>query len=245
MDTAITVDQLTVTRGSRRVLNGLSCHMGKGIITGLLGPSGAGKTTLIRSIVGVQRIRAGTITVLGKPAGHPALRAQTGYVTQAPSIYLDLTVLENVRYFAAMTQATDGAIERAMNEVGLSRMGHQLARTLSGGQLSRTSLACALVGDPKLLVLDEPTVGQDPELREELWASFRRRAEQGATVLVSSHVMDEASRCDRLLLIRDGSLLADDTPTGVLERAGTNDMDAAFLALIRHSENPVLVGGRP
>ncbi len=235
MDTAIRVDRLTVVRGKRRVLDGFSCRITRGVVTGLLGPSGAGKTTLIRAIVGVQRIHAGDVTVFGTPAGAPALRARTGYVTQSPSIYADLTVTQNVRYFATVMGADRAAADRAIDEVGLTDAAHQLVRTLSGGQHSRASLACALVGDPELLVLDEPTVGQDPVLREELWGAFRRRAAAGATVLVSSHVMDEAGRCDRLLLLRDGALLADDTPDGIRKSAGTDDMDAAFLQLIRRA----------
>lgn len=235
MDTAIEVDDLTVVRGTRPVLTEFSCRIARGVVTGLLGPSGSGKTTLIRSIVGVQRVAGGTVTVYGRPAGSPELRRRTGYVTQSPSIYADLTVAENVRYFAAIMGRDHAAATRAIDEVGLTSAAHQLVRTLSGGQHSRASLACALVGDPELLVLDEPTVGQDPVLREELWTSFRQRAEAGATVLVSSHVMDEATRCDRLLLIREGTLLADDTPDAVKASAGTDDMDAAFLALIRRA----------
>lgn len=235
METTIDVRGLTVVRGDCAVLDDFSCRIAGGIVTGLLGPSGSGKTTLIRAIVGVQRTRGGSVTVLGKPAGHPALRARTGYVTQSPSIYADLTVAENVHYFASVVGAAAGATDRAIQEVGLAGAEHQMVRTLSGGQHSRASLACALVGDPELLVLDEPTVGQDPVLREELWAAFHRRAQSGATVLVSSHVMDEANRCDRLLLIRQGTLLADDSPAAIRQSAGTDDMDAAFLALIRRA----------
>ncbi|MDQ2846686.1 MAG: ABC transporter ATP-binding protein [Actinomycetota bacterium] len=236
MDAAIEVDGLTVRRGSNLVLDGFSCRIGRGIVTGLLGPSGAGKTTLIRALVGVQRIVAGTVTVLGLPAGSAALRRRTGYVTQAPSVYADLTVAENVQYFASVGGAGRGAADAATDEAGLMKSAGQLVRTLSGGQQARASLACALVGEPELLILDEPTVGQDPVLREDLWASFRRRAAAGATVVVSSHVMDEANRCDRLLLLRDGALLADDTPAAVKAAAGTDDLDAAFLTLIRRSD---------
>jgi ABC-2 type transport system ATP-binding protein len=235
MDTAIEVDGLTVERGKRPVLIDFCCRIGGGMVTGLLGPSGSGKTTLIRSIVGVQKIRGGSVTVLGRPAGSPELRRHTGYLTQAPSGYADLTGTENERYFASVMGAPADSAGRTIEEVGLAGAAHQLVRTLSGGQHSRASLACALVGDPTLLVLDEPTVGQDPVLREELWTAFRRRAEAGATVLVSSHVMDEANRCDRLLLMREGTLLADDTPAAVRRSAGTDDMDAAFLTLIRRA----------
>ena len=235
MDDAIIVTDLVVERGMTTVLDHLSCRMPAGRITGLLGPSGAGKTTLIRAVVGVQFVRSGTVTVLGRPAGSRDLRARVGYVTQAPSVYSDLTVLENARYFATLAGADAAAARRAVDEVGLKSSRDQLVGTLSGGQWSRASLACAIVGDPDLLVLDEPTVGQDPVLREELWASFRQRADNGTTVLVSSHVMDEANRCDRLLLIRGGGLLADDTPGEVKRRAGTTDLDQAFLELIRRS----------
>lgn len=232
---AIDIRDLRVDRGGKTVLHGLSCSIGKGVVTGLLGPSGSGKTTLIRSIVGVQRIADGTVTVLGRPAGDPELRRRTGYVTQAPSVYADLTVAQNVRYFASLMGADKAATGEAIALAGLTEAAHQMVGTLSGGQRSRASLACALVGDPELLVLDEPTVGQDPVLREELWATFRARAAAGATVIVSSHVMDEAARCDRLLLLRGGSLLADDTPDGILAAAGVGDMDEAFLTLIRRT----------
>ncbi len=233
MTDGIVVTDLVVRRGRSTVLNGLSCRVRAGRITGLLGPSGSGKTTLIRAIVGVQVIRSGTVTVLGSPAGSPSLRDRIGYVSQAPSVYQDLTVLENARYFAAIAGVGAAAARAAVDQVGLAGAAGQLVGTLSGGQWSRASLACAIVGDPPVLVLDEPTVGQDPVLREELWGFFHERAVAGVTVLVSSHVMDEANRCDSLLLIRDGALLADDTPAAIKAHAGTDDMDRAFLHLIR------------
>ena len=230
---AITVSDLVVRRGKVRALRALSCRVRAGRVTGLLGPSGSGKTTLIRAIVGVQVVRSGTVTVLGEPAGSRALRDKIGYVSQSPSIYQDLTVLENARYFAAIAGVGAAAARQAVRDVGLASAADQLVGNLSGGQRSRASLACAIVGDPPVLVLDEPTVGQDPVLREELWDAFRQRALAGATVLVSSHVMDEANRCDSLMLIRDGALLADDTPAAIKRHAGTDDMDRAFLQLIR------------
>lgn len=236
MDTAVEVVDLTVERGHRTVLAELTCHMARGRITGLLGPSGAGKSTLIRCIVGVQRIFAGSVTVLGEPAGSPQIRRRLGYVTQAPSIYPDLTVLENAQYFNALGGNSADAARSAIDEVNLGAAAHQLVGTLSGGQRSRASLACALVGSPEVLVLDEPTVGQDPVLREELWNSLRARADAGATIIVSSHVMEEANRCDHLLLIRDGNLLANDTPGAVKALAGTEDLDAAFLTLIHRQQ---------
>ena len=235
MPIAVEVDALTVRRGETVALQDFSCQIEQGVITGLLGPSGAGKTTLLRALVGVQRITSGSVTVYGRPAGSPELRARTGYLTQAPSIYADLTVAENVRFFATVSGVGRREADATIDEAGLTRSAGQLVHTLSGGQRSRASLACALVGNPDLLVLDEPTVGQDPVLREELWVAFRRRAAGGATVVVSSHVMDEANRCDTLLLVRDGRLLTQGTPAAVKKDAGTDDMDAAFLTLIRRA----------
>ncbi|MEV0154992.1 ABC transporter ATP-binding protein [Micromonospora sp. NPDC050686] len=236
MDGAIAVHDLVVARGGRRVLQGVSCAVPRGTVTGLLGPSGSGKTTLMRAVVGVQRVTSGRVTVLGQPAGARELRHRVGYLTQAPSVYADLTVRENARYFAALHGRGRAEADRAVADVGLADAAGQLVGTLSGGQRSRASLACALVGDPELVILDEPTVGQDPVLRADLWARFHAMAATGTTLLVSSHVMDEAARCDRLLLIREGRLIADDTPDGVRATAGADDLDEAFLRLIRSSE---------
>jgi ABC-2 type transport system ATP-binding protein len=236
MESAITLADLVVDRGGRRVLAGVSCAVPRGAVTGLLGPSGSGKTTLMRAVVGVQTVTSGTVTVLGRPAGTPALRHRVGYLTQAPSVYPDLTVRENARYFAAVHGHGRADADRAVADVGLAEAAGQLVGTLSGGQRSRVSLACVLVGRPELVVLDEPTVGQDPVLRADLWARFHELAAAGTTLLVSSHVMDEAARCDRLLLIRQGRLLADDTPDGVRARAGVADLDEAFLRLIRAAD---------
>ncbi len=234
MSTAIEVRDLVVDRGPRHVLRGLGFEIPQGSVTGLLGPSGSGKSTLMRAIVGVQIVRSGSVTVLGQPAGSAALRDTVGYLTQAPSIYSDLTVAENVRYFASLhPKITPDDVTAVIDQVGLTDAARQLAANLSGGQRARASLACTLISRPRVLVLDEPTVGQDPVLRDELWQTFRSLAAAGTTVLVSSHVMDEASRCDRLLLIRDGDLIADDTPAAVRAAAGTDDLDAAFLHLIR------------
>jgi ABC-2 type transport system ATP-binding protein len=233
---AIEVSGLVVERGRRRVLHGIDCSIPAGSVTGLLGPSGSGKTTLIRAVVGVQIVKAGTVTVLGQSAGSAALRRTVGYVTQAPSVYADLSVRENAQYFASLYGLGAAEADRAIADVGLASAARQLVGNLSGGQRSRASLACAMVAAPKVLVLDEPTVGQDPVLRADLWAKFHDMADQGTTLLVSSHVMDEAGRCDRLLLIRDGEMIADDTPAGVRAAAGTEDLDEAFLRLIRERE---------
>ncbi|MGC4875192.1 ABC transporter ATP-binding protein [Micromonospora sp. DT43] len=233
MDDAIRVRDLVVDRGGRRVLDGISCAVPRGAVTGLLGPSGSGKTTFMRAVVGVQVVSTGTVTVLGQPAGTPALRHRVGYLTQAPSVYADLTVRENARYFAALYGRGRAEADQAVRDVGLAEAAGQLVVTLSGGQRSRASLACALVGDPELVILDEPTVGQDPVLRADLWARFHAMAAAGTTLLVSSHVMDEAARCDRLLLIRQGRLIADDSPAAIRAAAGVDDLDEAFLRLIR------------
>jgi ABC-2 type transport system ATP-binding protein len=236
MGDAIAVRDLVVDRGRQRVLDGISCTVPRGVVTGLLGPSGSGKTTLMRAVVGVQVIAGGSVTVLGRPAGSPALRRQVGYLTQAPSVYADLTVRENARYFAAIQGCGRAEADQVVADVGLAGAATQLVGTLSGGQRSRASLACALVGGPELVILDEPTVGQDPVLRADLWARFHEMAAAGTTLLVSSHVMDEAARCDRLLLIREGRLIADDTPDAVRAAAGVDDLDEAFLRLIRANE---------
>jgi ABC-2 type transport system ATP-binding protein len=229
---AVVVDGLRVFRGSREVLPGISLTVPRGQVVGLLGPNGGGKTTLLRSIVGVQIIAGGSVTVLGEPAGSPGLRSRVGYVTQDSSVYADLTVRANLTYFAALAGAARTEVERVVEEVDLTDDLDSRVNRLSGGQRSRVSLAAALVGSPDLLVLDEPTVGLDPVLRRDLWALFRRLAETGTTLLVSSHVMDEATRCDRLLLLREGRLLADDSPDGLLARTGAPDAEQAFFALI-------------
>jgi len=230
---AVRIDGLRVRRGKSMVLDGFGLELPRGGVTGLLGPSGSGKTTLMRAIVGVQTIAGGTVTVLGEPAGSAALRHRVGYVTQASSVYDDLTVRQNLRYFARVLGAPAADVDRVLAETDLESHADALAGSLSGGQLSRASLAAALLGSPELLVLDEPTVGLDPVLRVDLWALFRRLAEGGVTLLVSSHVMDEATRCDRLLLLREGRLLADDSPAGLMRATGTTDAEDAFLALIR------------
>jgi ABC-2 type transport system ATP-binding protein len=229
---AVVVDNLRVVRGSREVLPGISFSVPRGQVVGLLGPSGGGKTTLLRSLVGVQVIAGGSVTVLGEPAGSPSLRSRVGYVTQEPSVYGDLSVRANLTYFAALVGAPRSAVERTIETVDLSNDADSRVDRLSGGQRSRVSLAAALVGSPELLVLDEPTVGLDPVLRRDLWALFHRLADDGTTLLVSSHVMDEATRCDRLMLLREGYLLADETPDGLMSRTGAPDAERAFLALI-------------
>ncbi|MEO5651815.1 MAG: heme ABC exporter ATP-binding protein CcmA [Marmoricola sp.] len=236
MNNLVDVQGLTVVRGGTEVLHDLDFSVAAGEVTGLLGPSGGGKTTLLRALVGVQRITAGSVQVLGEPAGSASLRSRIGYVTQQASVYDDLTVAENLRFFARVLGVGDSRVEETVRLVALGENRDQIVRTLSGGQRSRVSLAVALLGEPRLLVLDEPTVGLDPVLREELWQTFHSLANAGAAVLVSSHVMDEAARCDRLMLMRAGRIIADDTPQRLRERTGTTDIEHAFLALVRAEE---------
>jgi ABC-2 type transport system ATP-binding protein len=233
---AVRVDALRVVRGGKVVLPELTCEVAAGSVTGLLGPSGSGKSTLIRAIVGVQRVGGGAVEVLGEPAGSPALRARVGYMTQAPSVYGDLTVRENLRFFARVLGAGGDAVERAVASVSLQDHADRVVDRLSGGQRARVSLATALLGSPDLLVLDEPTVGLDPVLRRDLWQLFHGLADEGRALLVSSHVMDEADRCDALLLLREGRLLASATPAELRARTGSERLDEAFLRLVDEAE---------
>lgn len=234
---AIDVRGLTVYKERQVVLNNLAFSIPDGTVTGLIGPSGSGKTTLMRAIIGSQVIDEGSATVLGEPAGSAVLRSRIGYVTQSPAVYGDLTVEQNVRYFASIIRAPKRTIETVIKAVDLHDQHDQLASTLSGGQRARVSLAIALLGSPEVLVLDEPTVGLDPLLREQLWGLFRKLAqEKGKTLLVSSHVMDEAARCDHLLLLREGKLIATATPQQLKSHTHTNNLEEAFIAVIKESQ---------
>ncbi len=228
---AISIANLRVIRGGIEVIPNLALNVPRGALVGLLGPSGGGKSTLMRSIVGAQIVAGGTVTVLGEPAGSAPLRHKVGYVTQAPSVYEDLTARENLQYFAALVDAPKDDVAHALTVVGLTDVADRPVVTLSGGQLSRVSLGVAMLGKPELLILDEPTVGLDPVLRRDLWNVFRKLANEGTTLLVSSHVMDEATRCDRLLIMRNGDILADGTLPEILKETKTKDAESAFLKL--------------
>lgn len=234
---AIAVSDLTVVRGGRKVLAGLTLSVSAGAITGLLGPSGCGKSTLMRAIVGVQVVESGAVTVVGEPAGSASLRTQLGYVTQAPSVYEDLSVQENLQFFASVVGADASRVQAVIEVVGLTGFEGHVVGALSGGERSRVSLATALLGEPPVLVLDEPTVGLDPVLRADLWKTFRTLSSAGTTLLVSSHVMDEAAECDEILLMREGAILRHTTPDGLRTETGETDLGRAFLALIERSRS--------
>jgi ABC-2 type transport system ATP-binding protein len=228
---AVETEGLTREFGARRAVDGVDLRLERGGFLAVLGPSGSGKTTLMRAIVGVQKVAGGDVTVLGQPAGTAELRRRIAYVTQAPSVYADLTVRENLEYFVRILDAPAGRIDTTIATVGLERQADQVVGTLSGGERSRCSLAVALLHDPELLVLDEPTVGLDPVLRGELWATFHALAEEGRTLIVSTHVMDEAERCDELVLMREGRVVASGTPDALREETGTDTVEQAFIAL--------------
>jgi ABC-2 type transport system ATP-binding protein len=226
------VEHLSVYKGKKLILEDITITVPKGTIAGLIGPSGSGKTTLMRTLLGTQLFQKGTVSILDTPAGSSTLRHKIGYVTQTPAVYPDLTVMQNLQYFAAIVGAEKGQIESLLKQVGLVGQSRQLTSTLSGGQLARTSLAVALLGDPEFLILDEPTVGQDPLLREELWKLFRGLADNGKTIIVSSHIMNEASQCNQLIIIRDGKILKATTADALRKETGIQNLDDAFLKLV-------------
>ena len=232
---AITAHDLTVARDGETILRGLDFTVPAGTITGLIGPSGSGKTTLMRTIIGVQKYD-GEISVLSAPAGHKSLRRKIGYVSQSPAVYDDLTVAQNLAYFGAIVSADRSMVATVLQQVEMGRYKQRLVRNLSGGQRARVSLAIALLGNPELLVLDEPTVGLDPLLREELWGLFAKSAAEGKTLLVSSHVMDEAERCEQLMLMRDGGLLWNDSRAQLLDVTKCTDVGSAFIQMIREGK---------
>ncbi|MBM3677092.1 MAG: ABC transporter ATP-binding protein [Actinobacteria bacterium] len=234
MTPSVVLRDLRVVRGGTAALRGVTLDVESGRITGLVGPSGSGKTTLIRSIAGVQRLTGGSVRVLDQPAGSARLRGRVAYMTQSPSVYADVTVRENLAFFARILRA-EGEIDAVVATVGLEEHRDQVVATLSGGERARVSLAAALLGRPDVLLLDEPTVGLDPVLRRDLWATFAGVAAGGATVIVSSHVMDEAERCDHLVLLRDGGVLASATPAALRDETGARDLDGAFLVLIERT----------
>jgi len=232
MPSAISITNLTVIRDGNTILHELDLEVESGKILGLLGPSGSGKTTVMRSIVGLQRLTAGSIKVLGIPAGEKELRSRISYSTQDASIYRDLTCNENLDYFSALQGRSSTTTAEILELVDLGKNRKQLAGTLSGGERARLALATALVGKPEILILDEPTIGLDPLLRRDLWSLFHRFTEAGKTLLVSSHMMEEADYCDELVLLREGAILAKGSPPQLRLEAGLENMDAVFISLV-------------
>jgi ABC-2 type transport system ATP-binding protein len=236
-ETAVKIQNVSVTLGKHfEALRNVNVELPVGKVVGFIGPSGAGKTTLMRSIVGRQKLHQGKITIFGNPAGTSKLRDQISYMTQEPSVYTDLTVRENLVYFATVFGVPKHEVAKAVDDilqtVDLTPQSSQLVEDVSGGQKQRVSLAIALIGRPKLMVLDEPTVGLDPVLRDQLWNLFRKLAQQGTTLIISSHVMDEAERCEDLLLIRDGKILAHASPKDICKQTATSSVEQAFLKLV-------------
>jgi ABC-2 type transport system ATP-binding protein len=227
---AVDVQGVQKKFGSLQALDGVTLRIRSGEIYGLLGPNGAGKTTLIRSMVGLVAPDAGTVTVLGRRMPNVENLRNVGYMTQQAALYPGLSVEENVQFFAAVNGAESGVTD-ALKLVELEQRRKSVVTTLSGGMRQRCSLACAIVHKPKLLLLDEPTVGLDPQLRVRFWDSFRKMADSGTTIVVSSHVMDEAERCQRLGLVQYGKLLAEGSPDEIRTLAGTNNLEEAFLRL--------------
>lgn len=233
---AIIASNLTVEKLKKPILDDVSFELPAGRLIGMIGPSGSGKTTLMRTLIGMQIPSRGEATLLGEPAGAKPLRSQIGYVSQDPAVYSDLTIEQNLNYFAALTQADKDQVSAVLEQVDLTPQRKQLVATLSGGQVARVSLAIALLGSPTILILDEPTVGLDPVLRVQLWKLFRKLSKEGKTIIVSSHVMDEAERCDELLLLRDGGLLWHGEAAELMGSTKTESVEAAFLKLVEEGK---------
>lgn len=231
MQFALEVRDLSVRRSKKSILKDLNFAIQPGHIVGLFGPSGAGKTTLMRTIVGLQKFHRGRVNIFEQRAGSLSLRRQIGYMAQAQGYYTDLTVKQNLRYFAKVCDAPTSQIDQLLMELEIRPQAGQLAGNLSGGQQARVSLATALLGRPRLLVLDEPTSGLDPLLRQKLWSYFGQLATSGLTMLVSSHDLSESKHCDHVILLRDGRVLDNDTPAALIKRTGSKDMEEAFLKL--------------
>jgi len=236
-DTALVrLDGVHLSYGRTEVLHGIDLDVPAGRVTGLVGPSGHGKTTLVNLVVGALRATKGTITVLGEPAPPKRVKAQIGYMPQSDALYDDLTADQNLRFFGALygmsRAAMKAAIPTVLHTTDLEAgTGRKTVGRFSGGMKRRLSLAVALLHSPRLLVLDEPTVGLDPVHRVRLWAAFRELTAAGATLLITTHVMDEAAQCDDIVMIHDGRILAQGSPAAVVAGAGTADLESAFLSL--------------
>jgi len=228
----IEVERATKAFGRLKALDGLTLRVREGETYGLLGPNGSGKTTLIRAIAGVIRLTSGTVRVMGEVVPSRRVATQVGYMTQAAALYEELTVRENVSFCARLYGLAGRARERVdevLELVRLTERADNLVRVLSGGMRQRTNLACALVHRPRLLLLDEPTVGVDPRLRQSLWNYFHQVNREGTTLIISTHIMEEAERCSRIGLMRAGRFLAEGSPAELKARAGRDDLESAFL----------------
>lgn len=234
-DIALRYDRVVKSFGEIQALDGLDLTVRKGEVFGLLGPNGSGKTTAIRLLMGLERATSGKLTALGMSAPDRRLNTRIGYMPQETALYQDLTVEENLELFGELYGMEDALLERRMTEllrlVDLDRRRDAVVHTLSGGMRHRTSLVASLLHDPELLVLDEPTVGVDPELRASFWGHFDELAARGVTVLITTHYMDEARNCGRIGLLRGGRLIAQGTPAEVMAEAGTDDLETAFLRI--------------
>lgn len=228
---AIEIQGLQVVRGGTTILQDIDLHIPRGCVYGLVGPSGSGKTTLIRAILGRQRTAGGTIRVAGHPAGSAELRQRMGYMPQTAAVYNDLTARENLTFFADIYRVGRSRIIEVLRLVDLESAADRPVSTFSGGQRQRVALAAALLPQPDVLLLDEPTVGLDPRLRHRLWSQFADWAKAGTTLLISTHVMDEADRTDRLAFLSNGRLVAEGTPSDLLRRANAQDLETAVLRL--------------
>ncbi len=233
-NSSIQASAVSIEKDHTSILSDLNFTVKAGSLTGLIGPSGSGKTTLMRAIAGVQVVSEGKLIVLGQSAGVKQLRRKVGYMAQTPAIYGDLTVRQNIRYFAKLLDVDVHQVDSRIAAVDLQQQQNQLVEKLSGGQKTRVSIAIALLGNPEILVLDEPTVGLDPVLRRDLWRLFAKLAAQGKTLIISSHVMEEAERCTDVLLLRDGKLLWSDSRQSLLEATHTHSVEVAFLQMIDH-----------
>ena len=235
MSSVASFENVSVRRGKFDVLKSIDLRLPKGQVIGLLGPSGAGKSTIMRALVDVQDKVTGTVSVLGLKAGSAVTLTKVAYSTQSSSVFDDLTINQNLRYTCRILGAPVGRVAEVLEQVQLTEYGKVRVSTLSGGQRNRVSLAMALIGNPDLLVLDEPTVGLDPVLRADLWGIFRELASSGKTLIISSHVMDEAERCDRIVFVRDGKIIANDSLVNVLASTQTDSAEKAFLALAKRN----------
>jgi|SRR5579864_1927550 len=236
----VVVDKLVKQFGRLRAVDNLSLTIRAGETYGLIGPNGSGKTTLIRMLVSLVRPTSGTIMVMNERIPSSKVAARLGYMTQLSALYNDLTARENLRFFCNIYglrgKAQHQRIEEMLERVELADRADSVVSSFSGGMKQRLSLACALVHGPRLALLDEPTVGVDPELRRSFWDYFARLNREGVTIIVSTHHLDEAARCTRLGLMRTGMLLADDSPQELLRQSGQDNMEDAFLYYAQRRE---------